>query len=592
MNRLRKIRVIVVHGVRVCIVAALLMLIPQPRSRFAEPTESLKPPNLESIQRLLPDASAVASDRDANGCWAVKNSDDAVIAYVARTLPESADVIGYRGPTEAMILLDEKFNLLGVDLIDSADTEEHVVAVRSDAQFFQQFGRWKWGGLDTGAKVDAVSGATLTSLALAKGVLRRIGGDRPSLVFPDPVTPADLTRWYPETVTAKRQGDLVSAIDQSGRVIGLALRSGPLSDSIVGYQGPTELLIRIEASGADGDMNADQTSSRPVITVADITIRSSFDNQPYVRYCKTEASFWNRFEGKTITALAAMDLAAEGVEGVSGATMTSMAIAETLVATAVELETRLAERSDSNDGARSLWSRIRRWFSGAAGARLTRADFGCVVILGLIPLSRSRGWFRQRRVRKLWLATVVVVIGMWSGNLISMALIAGWSAGGIAWQLAPALSAILVVALVCPVVAKSNPYCNHICPHGAIQQLVRPMQTSRRHWRLPRRVFAVMKYLPGSLLVTAYLTLLWIPSADLSSWEPFHAYLFRIAPWTTMLLAALTIVLSAFVPMGYCRLGCPTGRLLDHLRRSASSDRIQVADGVAIGLLILAVLSR
>jgi hypothetical protein len=43
-----------------------------------------------------------------------------------------------------------------------------------------------------------------------------------------------------------------------------------------------------------------------------------------------------------------------------------------------------------------------------------------------------------------------------------------------------------------------------------------------------------------------------------------------------------------FVPMGYCQLGCPTGRLIDYLRRTARSDRIDFADVIAVTLLAFA----
>jgi polyferredoxin len=53
-------------------------------------------------------------------------------------------------------------------------------------------------------------------------------------------------------------------------------------------------------------------------------------------------------------------------------------------------------------------------------------------------------------------------------------------------------------------------------------------------------------------------------------------------------LALATLALAAVIPMGYCRLGCPTGRMIDYLRRTALSDRIQKSDFVAIGMLLIA----
>ena len=287
----------------------------------------------------------------------------------------------------------------------------------------------------------------------------------------------------------------------------------------MGYQGPTELLLLVD----DADV------------LQKAMLRGSFDNQPYVRYCKTEYGFWAKFQGKTIPQLAEMDIEAEGIEGVSGATMTSLAIAETIVASAKAYQNQKAKPTQSEKSVPMRWS---------------AADFACIAMLLLVPVLRSTGWFRRKIPRMIWLVTVIAVIGAWSGNLISMALIAGWGAEGIAWRLAPGLTAIAAVALLAPPLGKSNPYCNHLCPHGAIQQMVRPKSKNRRHIRLPKTVAKTLAWLPGSLLALGYLTILIQPSTDLSSWEPFHAYLFRVAPLAAFLLAGITARLFGICPNG------------------------------------------
>jgi polyferredoxin len=121
-----------------------------------------------------------------------------------------------------------------------------------------------------------------------------------------------------------------------------------------------------------------------------------------------------------------------------------------------------------------------------------------------------------------------------------------------------------------------------------VQQLIKPGARSRRRLKLSRAASKWLQRIPGATLVFAYVGLITIPSIDLSSWEPFHAYLFRIAGWGSFALATASLALAAAVPMGYCRLGCPTGRLIDYLRRSALSDRVHSGDFVAISLLVLA----
>ena len=307
-----------------------------------------------------------------------------------------------------------------------------------------------------------------------------------------------------------------------------------------------------------------------------IRLRKSYDNEPYVDYVRVEAGFWAIFEGRTLSELADFNPAEAGVEGVSGATMTSLAVADTIVAAA-----KAAQQARVSESAARTNNR-------AAGLRWTAADVGTIAVLLLMTIACQLRWFHHRMFRRAWLWGVVIVIGLWAGNLISLALVAGWSAEGIAWRLAPGLSAIAVVAMCTPPLAKSNVYCNHLCPHGAIQQLIKPSARSRRRIHPSSRATKWLTRIPAVTLVVAYLALIISPSIDLSSWEPFHAYLFRIAGWGAFVFAGVSLLLAAVIPMGHCRFACPTGSLLDYLRRTAKSDRVNPSDYVAITLVLLA----
>ena len=531
-------------------------------------------PELSDVQKLLPSAHAVEPRTSADHLWDVLDSNGDVIARTARTLPAAANVVGYRGPSESLILFNKNLQIIGVSLLASSDTEEHVDAVLRDESFFDQFREWKWGGLKAEQKVDGVSGATLTSLAIAGGVLKRIGGDKPSLVFESPTEPSEIAEWFPKAKSLRQISASTSdVLDEKGQVLGSIVRTGPLSDSIVGYQGPTELLLQLSKAS----VSSDQPEGDAIVKAA--RIRKSFDNEPYVDYVRTEYGFWPLFQDKTMKQLAEMDLVAEEVEGVSGATMTSMAVAETLVKSAGAHLVEKPISANKNLG----------WFQSLVQeVRISSVDIATVVVLLLAFVSKRLGLFRVQWMRRIWLILVVVVIGWWSGNLISMALLSGWGAEGIAWKLAPALALLAAIAFLSPPLTKSNPYCNHLCPHGAIQQLIKPSQKSRRKWSPARWLTRLLTYMPGVTLVIAYICLVIAPTSDLSSWEPFHAYLINIAGWGALALALGTLAFSAFVPMGYCRFGCPTGRLLDYVRRKATSDRIRIADGVALGLLAVA----
>jgi len=549
------------HVIRTCVVISMLLAIPKPTLR--PQGETVKAPPIEVIE--LPDDLSgqdlyLTPQQDANGMWRLVDENQETVGLVARTLPIANDVIGYRGPTESLLLFNPDLNLTSVTLLQSADTEEHVTAVKAEQAFFQQFESWPWGGPAANTPIDAVSGATLTSMALAEGVLKRIGGERPSLLFNQPITIQEIQNWFPEAVELDAKSG--EARNSRGEIVGSVIRTGPLSDDLSGYQGPTEMLLKVS----------------PTRIVEAIRIRSSFDNEPYVDYVRTEAGFWAIFEGKTVAELSEFDPQAAGVEGVSGATMTSLIVADTLVAATKQVQnTRTSSKTNSTS-----WLGPIRW---------TIADILTISTLILAATLKYAGIYRRRSFRRIWLIWVVIIIGFWAGNLLSMALIAGWSAEGIAWRLAPGLAAITCVAMLGPPLTKGNPYCNHLCPHGAIQQLVRPKPRSLRYRKLTPTLSRMLRRLPGLTLCAAYVALVLLPTTDLASWEPFHAYLFRIASWSSLAFAFATLAVSAVLPMGYCRFGCPTGRLLDYLKRTASSDRLQVIDAVAVSLLIFALLS-
>ena len=77
---------------------------------------------------------------------------------------------------------------------------------------------------------------------------------------------------------------------------------------------------------------------------------------------------------------------------------------------------------------------------------------------------------------------------------------------------------------------------------------------------------------------------LWRLPVDLAGIEPFDAYAFRAAGAATLAVAGAGLAASLFVPMAYCRYGCPTGAALGYLRRHARSGRLTLRDLFAAAL--------
>ncbi len=540
------------------------------------------PQLLAEVQKDLPLTSNLRP-LEADGLLEILDAKGESIGALATTSPRADSVVGYSGPNDVLLILDSQQTVVASRLLSSGDTQDHVALVVNNAPFWQQFIGRSWGsgiGTPTNSQrtqVDGVSGATLTSLAIAEAIELRMSGQRLNLRFPASPTIAEAQSMVPETtdvITCTWHGyEAWQPVNRSGETLGTIVRTGNLVDSVEGYQGPTELLLWFDANEV----------------LRGIKLRGSYDNQPYVGYVQQEYSFWPLFKQRTLAQLAVIDLEAEKIEGVSGATMTSIAVAQT-VQLAAE---RLQKASLSDSVLTSSVQASRRWnwsLSEIATAALALAS---------IPWSRWH--LRGRRIpRLLWQIACLLVLGVAAGNLLSIALFAGWTRGGIPLHLAPGLVTLIAVALVWPIANKSNVYCDQMCPHGIVQQWIRPWQQralnralSNGSARSHRSRSAINRWLAAGLLWSSYAAIFaafgWVafqwPIA-LSALEPFDAYAWRVGWSLSCVIWIVSMLMSIWRPMSYCQLACPTGRLLDVLRRSRRTRRAWVVEGVLIAAIV------
>ncbi len=540
--------------VMVLLIAVAIRLLHEQRS--AASATATTAVEISAVQQLIPAAETFGPP--SGNLLPVLAADDAVLGYAATTMPAAADVVGYRGPSNVLLILNAQSSVIEAALLNSDDTPEHVAAILRDESFFTQFAGWTQGQPDTFCSIDATSGATLTGLAIAEGIAVRLGSEKPSLRFPDPLDAHDLSLVFDNAESLQlRPVDLVEAevLSAAGIVVGRLIRSGPLVDSVAGYQGPSEVVAAVTPEGM----------------IAKIALRRTYDNEPYAGYLNDEPYFWKPFLQKSFAQLQQMDVQAEQIEGVSGATMTSLAVADTIVAIGRKYVARQSQATARNHAPRLRW---------------TNHDTGTVVVLCcgiVIAMTRLRG---RRWVRIVWNIILVTYFGLVTGNLISLAIVMGWAAQGIAWRLAPGLAVVVVVSLLLPSSTKRNIYCSHLCPHGAAQQLL------KNRWKFGPRISAAwsrrLVWIPGTILLIAVVATVFGSTWNLAAWEPFNAYIWYVAGAASLSLAVGSLALSSSIPMAYCRYGCATGRLLDYLRRSAASAKFQLADGVVVSVAILA----
>jgi hypothetical protein len=351
--------------------------------------------------------------------------------------------------------------------------------------------------------------------------------------------------------SSERDGLFV--LDRVGREIGYVVRTQPHCRDIIGYCGVTDALVVLD----------------PNWKIVGIKVHASDDTKDHVRDVVADRRFLKKWNGMTWDAAAALDLKKAGIEGVSGATMTSMAIARSVKARLQLSAGEIVERPP---------------------LRLGWRDVGMLVVLtAATAMAFGRPEWRHRWKRPYQIA-LIVYVGFIAGDLLAQGLFSGWARTGVPWTTAPGLVLLATAALLVPWATRKPLYCHHVCPHGAAQELIGKIRPARWHVTLPASVVRGLELLPGALLILVLIVALLAVPFELAGIEPFDAYLVRSAGWATLTVAGVGLVASAFVPQAYCRFGCPTGALLNFVRGRGRTDVFSPRDAAALGFLAMAAL--
>jgi Na+-translocating ferredoxin:NAD+ oxidoreductase RnfG subunit len=517
------------------------------------------PGALEFVNESLPKAFEILPAKNDTNGNRISDHFGETLGAVLQTSPQSDHVIGYSGPTNCLVLLDSNNRILSVGIAESGDTVDHIEAVKRDSRFLKSFSGIGFGETEKWKQIDAVSGATLSSYSVIAAVANRMGGQAQSLKFdpePDMNKVYDLIA-YPQRLEPTDQPGVWDVYSETEK-IGSLLSTSPRADHLSGYQGPTKTLA---AFGVDGKC-------------VGLIVDHTYENQPYASYLDDDQSFQKIYRGKTIAEIAELVPQENGIDGVSGATMTSVCVAEALsLAAKKAIEKPKPVSAFAKFSNRSSLS----WWADILTVLLT--------VIG-ICLSFLRDG-KHKSFRIAYQVAVILFLGFVNGHMLSQASIVGWSKSAVPWTVAPGLVFLSLAALAVPIFSKRQPYCHHICPFGAVQQLA----IKRIAWKfkIPKWLDRVLGLLPFALLSLVVYVAMSKTNFNLASIEPFDGFAFRVAGWATISVFLIGVIASLFSPMAYCRYGCPTGALLGFLRFRGDSDRIGTRDWAAMALLTLAI---
>ena len=466
------------------------------------------------------------------------------LGRLVTTSPDADSILGYAGPSNVLVALDNQDKVVGTRILASEDTPEHVDTLRGNAAFEKAFKDWR-PTTQPAPKLDGYAGSTLTAYAITESIQKRLSGNYVSLRFPTPLSLKEIQgAGFPAATgfepNVPRLGwNLVRGPNRAH--LGYVVRSSPSADETIGYAGPSETLIAVEADG---------------LRLRQVMLRSTYDTADYVSRIKEQEpdpqgrTFFKDLTRWSTREWAEFDFRKGELDTVAGATLTSYAIAK-------GLQARFAD--DAHGGRREKQDGAQRLRTAALWCFLAGA-----LLMTFTPLHG------RPVIRTAWQVLLVGGLGLWLGQLLSLGLFAGWARHGLPWTQASALLALGAAAILVPWGGRRQLYCHHVCPHGAAQELLGGLRSL--HVAVPARWHARLGKLPAIALAGAFLAALLWPRWSLGQVEPFDAWVLGAAVAVPLTLALVGLVAAVFVPQAYCKYGCPTGALFKFVRSANQAE--------------------
>lgn len=483
---------------------------------------------LTEARSVMPGVTSVGDPSD--GLFQLFDASGQSVGWAASTFPQAKKVIGYSGPSELLVLFDRDRKVRAVRFLASADTDGHVKKIREDSGFWEQWNGRPESTLGSPGSPRLVSGASVTSEAMARGLAARFGAEGMDQWFPKPLKPEDLQKWFPGA-------DRLEEIGGSGRYVvthgsekqGTVLRSSRMGISARGYNGTSDVIVCLDASGGK---------------VLGVGFLGSRDNEPYINDVRDEVAYTDGFAGKTPDTIIAEDPRSSPSLFTSGASYTNQAVVESV---REMLRRHLAE--EQRPGIPWKTALALAWIAAGLFCGFHRAGSGKKVRLGFALLSVSAG------------------ISL--GWMVSQDQLIGWGTNGVDLGLVLPLLALTAVALVVPAFTGKNVYCSRICPHGAAQTLAGGLV--KRRFALPRKLHLLMARVPWLTLLAIWGLAFLGSGLPFAFFEPFETWSSGFVAFVPAAIFTVGLLSALFLPQAYCHYGCPTGALLKFLSHSPTA---------------------
>jgi len=195
------------------------------------------------------------------------------------------------------------------------------------------------------------------------------------------------------------------------------------------------------------------------------------------------------------------------------------------------------------------------------------ATAGNIAALLLLLILTFACFFPKKvmKYRSVLQLLTLVVFGFWLSRMLSFVQIVNWLSAGVNWRIHFVALVVLALAVVIPIVFGRAFYCTWVCPFGAAQELCG--KACSRKIQFSKQTNKFLKGLRERIFI-GLLIVLWTGfTFDLTLIEPFSAFSVKTVSYWMLGFASLFLILSLFIPKVWCRYFCPTGFLLEWIRK-------------------------
>ncbi|HQP04907.1 MAG TPA: 4Fe-4S binding protein [Bacteroidales bacterium] len=322
---------------------------------------------------------------------------------------------------------------------------------------------------------------------------------------------------------ASPETNTVIVKNKSGKKVAELLFTMPYCQNIKGFGGKIPMIIVIDAERK----------------IEQLVLLSNNETPDWIGSLE-DAGFMKSWNGLTPN-----EAAVKQVDAVSGATFSSNAILESVKLRCSVFCNEVHKSEETNK--KSLLINI------------------AVILTVVFALIQFIFPGKLRKVRWLMHLLNIVVMGFLTVNFLSVAFFYNSLLNGMDLIQKMGLFLVLILSVIIPLLSGKAFYCQYVCPFGSLQYFSGLLK--KRKLKIPTKVSRLLSYTKYVYLFTLLVILVSGVSIVLEDFEPFTAFAYKFAAISAFIIAGVFAVLAVFLNKPWCRYFCPTGAVLELMRK-------------------------